>query len=90
MEKQVGMHLVAEAGDGGSVDGNAVLEGAFQLVGHDGDILLGLPKHVAERKADELHVLLLNELYDLLRRIFHTATNLPAQYAVKFKQMKSD
>ena len=89
MEKQVGIHLVAEARDGGSVDGNAVLEGAFQLVGHDGDIL-GSAEAVAERKADELHVLLLNELYDLLRRIFHTATNLPARYAVKFKQMKSD
>ena len=89
MEKQVGIHLVAEARDGGSVDGNAVLEGAFQLVGHDGDIL-GSAEAVAERKADELHILLLNELYDLLRRIFHTATNLPAQYAVKFKQMKSD
>ena len=89
MKQQVGMSFPSETGNCGSVDGNAVLEGAFQLVGHDGDIL-GSAEAVAERKADELHVLLLNELYDLLRRIFHTATNLPARYAVKFKQMKSD
>ena len=42
---------------------DALLEGAFQLGRHDGDVLL-VAENIAKRKTNELYVVLLNKLYD--------------------------
>ena len=72
-QKQVGMHLIAKALDGGSVNGDSVREGALQLVGHNGNILVP-SQHVTEGKPDKLHIFLLNKLDNFLRSILHTPT----------------
>jgi len=63
--------LIAEARDGGGVDGDAVRKGPLQLLGHDGNILIAAV-HITEGKADEFHILLLDILHDFLGRVFHT------------------
>ena len=70
MQEQIRMHLIPEPGNGGGIDGNAVFKGPFQLMGHDGDVL-GMPPHITERQADELHILLLDILHDLLGCVLH-------------------
>ena len=70
MEEQIGMHLIAEAGDGRGIDGNTVLKSPLQLLGHDGNILIA-SVYIAEGKADEFHILLLDILHDFLGRVFH-------------------
>ena len=98
MEEQIGMHLVAEAGDGGSIDGNAVLKGSLQLLGHDGNVLIA-SVYIAEGKADEFHILLLDILHDFLWRVFHNTLpfrnpgfrrNPPTEYSGKiiFDEMR--
>ena len=71
LQKQVGAHLIAEAGDGRGVKGDAVLKRPVKLVGMDGDILLP-PRQVAEGQADELDVLLRHILPDFLFGILHS------------------
>ena len=70
MQKKVAPGLVSETCDGGCVDRDAVLEGAGQLIRHDGNVLL-FAEHIAESKADELYVLLLHVLNDFLFGILH-------------------
>ena len=52
---------------------DAVREGALQLVGHNGNILVP-SQHVTEGKPDKLHIFLLNKLDNFLRSILHTPT----------------
>ena len=65
MQKKIAVHFVPEAGNRGSVKGNAVGKGARQLVRHDRNILL-FSENVAEGKTDKFHVLLLDILQDFI------------------------
>ena len=73
MEKQVGLSFIAKTHNGGTVDGNAIFESPFQLLGHDGDIL-GVTQAVTEGQTDELHILFLDVLHNFLRCVIHVAT----------------
>ena len=64
-QDKVGVYLAAEARDGRRVDGNAVGKRAVQFVRHDRDVFEPA-HHVAERHADELHIL----LNDILQNFF--------------------
>ena len=66
MEQKVGMHHIAEAGNGGGIDGNPVFKRALQFGGHDGNVLRPAV-NVTESETDEFHILLQNVLDDLLR-----------------------
>ena len=75
-QQQIRVDLPAEAGNGGAVDGDTVLEGPVQFLRHNGDIFLAA-RRVAEGHADELHVLLRRILLDLLNRILHIVSAFP-------------
>ena len=75
-QQQIRVDLSAEAGNGGAVDGDTVLEGPVQFLRHNGDIFLAA-RRVAEGHADELHVLLRRILLDLLNRILHIVSAFP-------------
>ena len=64
--------LVSKAG---GVEGDAVLKGAGQLAGHNGDVALPAVD-ITKRHADELHVFLRDLLQNFLRRIVHAASLL--------------
>ena len=66
----IGMQIQIRADVQAESDGDAVLEGTGQLIGHDGDI--PLPSvDIAEGKTDEFDVLFLNVVHDFFRCIFH-------------------
>ena len=73
VQKQIRMYLIAEAGNGGSVNGNAVFEGPLQLVGHNGDIFRPA-LYITEGQSNEFDIFLLNILHDFLWRVFHIHT----------------
>ena len=75
-QQQIRVDLPAEAGNGGAVDGDTVLEGPVQFLRHNGDIFLAA-RRVAEGHANELHVLLRRILLDLLNRILHIVSAFP-------------
>lgn len=75
------MGYVPKAGDGGGVNGDAVLKGPGQLGGHDGDVFLPA-EYVTKGEADELDLLLLNILHDLALGIFHGHTNFHGYFCV--------
>ena len=76
VQEQIGVNLTAKSGNGGSIDGDAVGEGAGELAGHDRNVLL-IAVDVAERHADELDVLFLDILHDLILCVFHQSLSLP-------------
>ena len=65
VKEQIAVLLVAESGDGGSVEGDSVFESPGKLARHDGYIFL-YSEHIAESKTDEFHVLLRYILHDFL------------------------
>ena len=78
-QQQVGDIHVEEAAQCGGVEVNALLEGAFQLGRHDGDVLL-VAENIAKRKTNELYVVLLNKLYDFAHGGVHRASLLFIMY----------
>ena len=76
VQKQIRAGLIAEAGDGRSVDGNATGEGPIQLRRHNGNVFR-FSGHIAECQPKEFHILLLHKLHDFLLRILHIHTCLP-------------
>ena len=69
-QDKVGVYLAAEARDGRRVDGNAVGKRAVQFVRHDRNVFEPA-HHVAERHADELHILLNDILQDFFLFVNH-------------------
>ena len=76
MQQQIGVRLVAEAGDGGAVERNPICKRAWQFIRHNRYILLSA-EHVAEGQADELHIFFLHILHNLLLGISHHSAPLP-------------
>ena len=70
MKKQVTPGLVAETGDRGGVDGDALREGARELIRHDRDVFLSAVD-TAKCETDEFDILLVRELNDLVFRVIH-------------------
>ena len=70
MEEEIRVGLVAESGYRRRVEGDAVIEGARELVGHYRDVLL-FSVDVAEGEADEFHVLLGDILYNFFFCVLH-------------------
>ena len=69
-QDKVGVYLSTEARDGRRVDGNAVGKRAVQFVRHDRNVFEPA-HHVAERHADELHILLNDILQDFFLFVNH-------------------
>lgn len=70
MQDEVGAHLAAEAGDGRRVDGDAIIKGARQLGGQDGDVFLPA-ENIAEGQPDKTDILLFHILHDFLTGVAH-------------------
>ena len=77
-QQEVGSHLAAEAGDCRCVDGDAAVQRALQLAGHDGYVFLP-SAHVTESQPDELDILLGNILQNLLAGVLHVRLPFPAR-----------
>ena len=65
VKKEVGAHLAPEARNGRGVDGDALTEGTFQFIRHDGDVLL-LSEDVAEGQTDKAHIFLPHIFHNFL------------------------
>ena len=86
VKQKVGADLAAETSHGPGSKGDPVCEGAFELAGHDGHIVL-LSIDVAKGQPNKLDVLLLNELYHFFRRILHVLTRF-LSFQTKVFQLK--
>ena len=73
MKQKVRTDLSAETVHRRGVKGDPVCKGAFQLAGHDSDIVL-LSVDVTKSQPNKFDILFLNELYHFFRRVLHVLT----------------
>ena len=78
-QQQIRRFYIEKAAQRRRVEVDALLESAFQLGRHDGDVLL-VAENIAKRKTNELYVVLLNKLYDFAHGSVHRASLLFIMY----------
>ena len=78
-QQQIRRFYIEKAAQRRRVEVDALLESAFQLGRHDGDVLL-VAENIAKRKTNELYVVLLNKLYDFAHGGVHRASLLFIMY----------
>ena len=74
VEKQIRVGFITKSVNRRCINGNAISEGFWKLIGHNGYIFL-FSKYVTEGQTDKLHILFLDILNNFLLGIFHSVTS---------------